>query len=81
MTIAGGFAAGILGFTGLGGILFYLILYFATSLLILFGMKTTNVSKYLPKTSLFSFLHGGIMNEALAFVLYWTLMYALVHIY
>jgi len=39
------------------------------------------VDKYLPKATAQSFLLGGIGGEALAFVLYWTLMYALVHIY
>jgi hypothetical protein len=81
MTIAGGFAAGILGLTGSRGLAFYVALYLATSVLLVQRMPGGKVAHYVPKTSFASFLHGGMVNEALSFVLYWTFMYALVHIY
>mmetsp|Transcript_11433 Transcript_11433/g.18612 ORF Transcript_11433/g.18612 Transcript_11433/m.18612 type:complete len:114 (-) Transcript_11433:39-380(-) len=80
LTIAAGFAAGVLGLTGFKGFALYLVLYVSASLLMVAKMGDP-VSKYIPKTGTASFLLGGIGGEGLAFVLYWTLSYALVHIY
>mmetsp|Transcript_9765 Transcript_9765/g.19180 ORF Transcript_9765/g.19180 Transcript_9765/m.19180 type:complete len:115 (-) Transcript_9765:54-398(-) len=80
-TIVGGFSAGIFGFTGLKGFAFFVLQHLLTSLAIVafnFGGQT---KLYIPQTSTASFLVSEMGNEALAFVLYWTLMYALVHIY
>ena len=82
MTIVGGAASGILGFTGFKGILFYFLLYVTTSFLLALRMNDNlKVDKFVYKTTFFSFLYSGILGETLAFVLYWTLFYALVHIY
>jgi hypothetical protein len=82
MTIIGGIAAGILGLTGFKGILFYVLLYITTSFLIIVRMNDNfSVAKFVPKTTAASFLYSGLVGETLAFVLYWTLFYALVHIY
>ncbi|GBG34722.1 ER membrane protein complex subunit 6 [Hondaea fermentalgiana] len=80
-TIVGGFSAGIFGFTGFKGFALFVIQYLLTSMAIVafnFGGRT---KIYVPQTSNLAFLVSGMGNEALAFVLYWTLMYALVHIY
>lgn len=82
MTIVGGIAAGIFGLTGFHGFLFYLTLYITTSMLLLIRMNDgLKVSKFVPKVTVTSFLYSGIVGETLAFILYWTLVYALVHIY
>jgi len=80
-TIAGGFAAGIFGLTGLKGFLFFAVHFLLTSLAVVTMKMGGRVPIYIPKTSFQSFLSDGMVGEALAFVLYWTLMYALVHIY
>ena len=79
-TIAGGFTAGILGLTGLRGLAFYVLIYVVTSGLLLLRMGN-KVGKLVPNASPGWFLINGIGGEALAFVLYWTLMYAMVHLY
>lgn len=80
-TIASGFAAGILGLTGFKGFAFFACLYVATSVAIATLKMGGKVTTYVPKVTAMSFLVSGLTGEALAFVLYWTLMYALVHIY
>mmetsp|Transcript_14509 Transcript_14509/g.26946 ORF Transcript_14509/g.26946 Transcript_14509/m.26946 type:complete len:114 (-) Transcript_14509:320-661(-) len=78
-TIASGIAAGTLGLTGMMGMIFYVVGYVLTSMTLLATMG--DVKKYIPKATPGGFIFSGIGGEALAYVLYWTLFYALVHIY
>jgi len=80
MSIIIGSAAGILGYRGIEGFILYVVLFVLTSVGIESKMNF-KVGKYIPNETLGSFLISGIGGQALAFVLYWTLFYALVHLY
>mmetsp|Transcript_2207 Transcript_2207/g.2494 ORF Transcript_2207/g.2494 Transcript_2207/m.2494 type:complete len:114 (+) Transcript_2207:240-581(+) len=80
MSIVMGSAAGILGYRGSEGFILYVILFLLTSVGIAAKMNF-KVGQYIPNQTLLSFLTSGIGGQALAFVLYWTLFYALVHLY
>ena len=75
-----GSAAGILGLTGLVGFLFYFISYIIVSISIAAKMNF-DVGKYFPKQTLPTFLLNGLGGQLVAYIMYWTLMYALVHLY
>lgn len=77
--IVGGISCGILGFTSLNGLIFILATELITSLLLNIKMGL-QLKKYTNAT-LLSFLMGGIQNNSMSFVLFWTLSYALVYIY
>ena len=80
MCIVAGCTAGTLGATGLAGFALYVTLYVLTSAGMLFKMGM-DVASYVPKTTTVGFLFGGVQSDALSFVLWWTLTYALCHIY
>lgn len=80
MAIFTGAAAGILGVTGLYGFLMFLCIHAAVSVVILVTKMGGRVSNYLPKST-FGFVIGGAGDHLLSFLLFWTLGYALVHIY
>ena len=82
MTMAAGFCAGTLGLTGMSGFVFFAAAYAVTSLALL-AAKTgfSGVEKYVPGSSAGNQIFSGLMGNALSFVLFWTLSYALVHIY
>ena len=77
--IVGGIISGILGLTGLRGLILYLALAAIISVALLIKMKF-KVSKYTDAT-LFGLTSNGLSNYSMSFVLFWTLTYALVHIY
>jgi ER membrane protein complex subunit 6 len=77
--IAGGVISGILGLTGLSGLALYLAVTVVTSLALVVKMKL-QIAKF-TDASLLGLATKGLMNYALSFVLFWTLSYALVHIY
>ena len=79
--IVGGCACGILGITGLLGLLFYLLIGIGTALVLMVKMgfeteKYTSVPGYL-----FIVVDLVNMNHMMSFTLFWTLAYALVYIY
>eukprot|EP00924_Labyrinthula_sp_SR-Ha-C_P008348 maker-scaffold_11-snap-gene-10.16-mRNA-1 protein AED:0.00 eAED:0.00 QI:52/1/1/1/1/1/2/34/122 len=79
-SIVFGCAAGVLGLTGLNGFLFYLLLFTAASigLLLRMGFKS---EKYFVKKTPIRFMFSGIGSQIVAFIMYWTFSYALVHLY
>lgn len=77
--IAGGIISGILGLTGVEGLILYIGLVVVASVSLLFKMGF-KVSKY-SDSSLIGLASNGLTNYAMSFVLFWTLAYALVHIY
>jgi hypothetical protein len=82
VVIAGGVITGILGYTGLAGFLCYLLV-FTTGSLALLSKMGFNPSQYTSSGSLFAFVFDGVFSQqlTLSFLLFWTLFFALVHIY
>ena len=80
MSIISGCLLGIAGFTGLYGFLSFFVLYAFVSLGLLVKMGF-NPDKYLPKQTVHGFVLGGIGGQMFSCVLFWTLLYALCHIY
>jgi hypothetical protein len=79
LTLVAGGCAGILGLTGLEGAVMYLVVYFVASAILLVFMKFD--SKLYTNLSPFAFITQGMDKYGLSFVLFWTLLYGLVHIY
>jgi ER membrane protein complex subunit 6 len=79
MFIAAGCIAGILGFTNLHGLFFFLF----TSIVVTFSLSLKLRFKIYEYTnsSVLNVWIQGLSNHALSFVLFWTLAYALVYIY
>jgi len=79
MYITAGISAGILGLTGIEG----LFLFLAAALVMnatLFLKMGFSLEEY-TTAPLLSFLTLGAKSHCMSFVLFWTLFYALVHIY
>lgn len=79
MCIVAGSVAGIVGLTGLSGFFLFALAFLITAVAILFRMRF-QLAEY-TNQKLHSFLLQGIASHGLSFVLFWTLSYALVHIY
>ncbi len=82
VVIAGGVVTGILGYTGLAGFLCY-VLVFMTGSLALLSKMGFKPSQYTSSGSLIAFMFDDVMSQqlTLSFLLFWTLFFALVHIY
>ena len=79
LTLFGAVGAGVVGATGLRGLLFFVGTYVLGSVALLTRMRC-NPADYTSE-SLTKFVITGAPGYALSFVLFWTLAYALVHIY
>ena len=79
LTLFGAVGAGVVGATGLRGLLFFVGTYVLGSVALLTRMRC-NPTDYTSE-SLTKFVIMGAPGYALSFVLFWTLAYALVHIY
>mmetsp|Transcript_27755 Transcript_27755/g.55492 ORF Transcript_27755/g.55492 Transcript_27755/m.55492 type:complete len:110 (+) Transcript_27755:83-412(+) len=77
--ISGGIISGILGLTGWKGLVLYIALALTISVALLLRMNFS-LSKY-TDADLVGLASNGLRNYAMSFVLFWTLAYALVHIY
>lgn len=77
--IIGGIISGVLGLTSWKGAVLYALLtvIVVTILMLKTGLK---LSMYTDQ-SLLGLATNGLTNYAMSFVLFWTLSYALVHIY
>ncbi|TDH70151.1 hypothetical protein CCR75_001635 [Bremia lactucae] len=80
MCVIAGCMAGIMGMTGLQGFAFLAAIYVATAISIWVIKLGMDVKVYF-NTSVMSFIVGGVLSQALSFILFWTLSYGLVHIY
>lgn len=80
MTIFMGSIAGILGLTGFNGFILYIALYLVCSISILAKLNF-NPERCFPKQTSVNFVFSGITGQMVPFVMYWTLFYALVHLY
>ncbi|KAK8950144.1 hypothetical protein KSP40_PGU017993 [Platanthera guangdongensis] len=78
LSIMGGVIAGIWGFTGLTGFVFYLLIMGVTSLGLLFKAKFS-VGNYFDSWS--RIILDGFFGGLMSFVLFWTFAYDIVHIF
>ncbi|KAL3878459.1 hypothetical protein ACJMK2_030807 [Sinanodonta woodiana] len=78
MSALSGAAAGILGLTGLYGFIFFFIMAFVLSFLLLLKAGS-NWSKYFPSRKML-FLSGQF-GGLFTYVLFWTFLYGMVHVY
>ncbi len=79
MYIAGGCIAGVLGLTNFYGLLFYIVLSCLVSFFIMLKMKFN--TKLYANTTPLSIILQGASSQAMSFVLFWSMAYALVYIY
>lgn len=79
MGIVSGCVAGVLGLTGLSGLVCFLILHLIVSIAILTKMKF-NLHTY-SRQSMIGFLTADIQKCAMSFMLFWTLFYGLVYLF
>eukprot|EP00568_Trieres_chinensis_P003982 CAMPEP_0183291876 /NCGR_PEP_ID=MMETSP0160_2-20130417/1140_1 /TAXON_ID=2839 ORGANISM="Odontella Sinensis, Strain Grunow 1884" /NCGR_SAMPLE_ID=MMETSP0160_2 /ASSEMBLY_ACC=CAM_ASM_000250 /LENGTH=126 /DNA_ID=CAMNT_0025452741 /DNA_START=115 /DNA_END=495 /DNA_ORIENTATION=+ len=77
--IASGCVAGVLGLTGLSGLVCFLVLHLIVNLSILAKMKF-NLRAY-SRQSLLAFLAADLQKCAMSFMLFWTLFYGLVYLF
>jgi len=78
LSIIAGCTAGILGLTGLIGFACYLLLCTLQTIVLLFKIKFKVHTFY---KSLFTMWLEGLVQGLLSFILFWTLIYDIVHIY
>ncbi|XP_020586714.1 ER membrane protein complex subunit 6 isoform X2 [Phalaenopsis equestris] len=78
LSIVGGVVAGIWGFTGLTGFVFYLLIMAVTSLGLLAKAKFS-IGNYF--NSLNSIVLDGFFGGLMSYVLFWTFAYDIVHIF
>ena len=75
-TIFVGCAAGILGFTGLAGVLVYGLAQLSVSGTVLLLCRSDTLSYFGQKP--FVFVASSLGSELLSYILFWTLLYTLV---
>ncbi|KAL4096641.1 PREDICTED: ER membrane protein complex subunit 6 [Diuraphis noxia] len=78
MSALSGCTAGILGLTGLSGFIFYIFSVLALWGLLLFKAGNLWQKYFLNRHSL---LTGGFFSGLFTYVLFWTFLYGMVHVY
>ncbi|XP_054820612.1 uncharacterized protein LOC129319931 [Prosopis cineraria] len=78
MSIIGGVVAGILGFTGLKGFVFYFLIMAFTSIGLIAKAKFS-IHSYFDSWN--RVLLDGFFGGLMSFVLFWTFAYDIVHIF
>jgi len=73
-----GSAAGILGLTGLYGFIFYFITALMMSVMLLVKAGSEWTKYFRVRTSLFT---GGFVGGLFTYILFWTFIYGMVHVY
>eukprot|EP00499_Haloplacidia_sp_CaronLabIsolate_P013957 CAMPEP_0196769986 /NCGR_PEP_ID=MMETSP1104-20130614/859_1 /TAXON_ID=33652 /ORGANISM="Cafeteria sp., Strain Caron Lab Isolate" /LENGTH=113 /DNA_ID=CAMNT_0042140089 /DNA_START=1 /DNA_END=342 /DNA_ORIENTATION=+ len=79
MAIVSGCIAGILGLTNWAGFVCFGALHVVANLMV-FALLGGDLAQHFP-TTVRGFLTSGIGGQAASFILFWTLFYALVHLY
>eukprot|EP01138_Halocafeteria_seosinensis_P002832 gb/GECG01002893.1/.p1 GENE.gb/GECG01002893.1/~~gb/GECG01002893.1/.p1 ORF type:complete len:118 (+),score=6.67 gb/GECG01002893.1/:1-354(+) len=79
LTILFACAAGILGVTGVAGFGLYAIAQLTVSAVVALLCKGDTFSYFGEKP--LNFVISGFTEELISYILFWTLLYALVHIY
>ena len=80
MGIVSGVSVGILGLTGARGFIAYVVLYVVVSLAII-AKGGFDLAGTLPGAKLPGFIIDGLMDQLMSFLLFWTMFYALVHVF
>lgn len=80
MGIASGCMSGTLGFTGLQGLVCFLLAHVFVMVTIWAWKMNFDLNGH-TKQSWMGYLTTGIQNTALSFTLFWTLFYGLVYLY
>ena len=78
LAVISGSAAGILGFTGLRGFIFYFVLSFVMSLLLVYKTGKNWDRYFLSRWNLWT---SGILGELFTYLLVWTFMYGMIHVF
>ncbi|WCJ23263.1 ER membrane protein complex subunit 6 [Euphorbia peplus] len=78
LSIIGGVIAGILGFTGLFGFIFYFLIMAVTSVALIAKAKFS-VHSYFDSWN--RIILDGFVGGLMSFVLFWTFAYDIVHIF
>ncbi|CAL5337991.1 hypothetical protein ACSBR2_013703 [Camellia fascicularis] len=78
MSIMGGVIAGILGFTGLNGFIFYFLVMAITSVGLI-AKAGFSIHSYFDSWN--QIILDGILGGLMSFVLFWTFAYDIVHIF
>ena len=80
---AGGCAAGIIGLTNLNGCYFYLLVHLITSAVIQLKIESTTDKKSKTKIvkSKGEIWYENLFGGATTYILFWTLVYGIVHVY
>lgn len=78
LSIIGGVVAGIFGFTGLKGFVFYFLLMAVSSLGLMAKARFSIHSYFDPWNGV---LLDGFLGGLMSFVLFWTFAYDIVHIF
>ncbi|TGZ60293.1 hypothetical protein CRM22_008604 [Opisthorchis felineus] len=73
-----GCTAGILGLTGLIGFIFYFLAHAFLSFLLI-QKAGSSWNKYVLQRS--SLTYGGVWGEMTTYILFWTFIYGMVHVY
>lgn len=73
-----GATAGTLGLTGIKGFVFYFVMSMALSLMLYFKAGTNWNKYFLSRRSLWT---DGVFSGLFTYVLFWTFLYGLVHVY
>jgi len=81
MGIVAGCVAGVLGLTGLSGLVCFLILHISVNLSILAFKMNFNLKAYYTHGSMISFLLADFQKCAMSFMLFWTLFFGLVYLF
>ncbi len=79
LCIIGGVGAGVLGYTGWRGLICFITVYLSVAGALTLKMKGN--TKLYVNTGFLSLVTSDLQKNALSFVLFWTLTYALVYIY
>ncbi len=78
MSALSGATAGIIGLTGLYGFVFYFISALMLSLMLLFKAGS-DWNKYFLRRSVF--FTSGLFGGLFTYILFWTFLYGMVHVY
>ena len=73
-----GATAGTLGLTGIRGFVFYFVMSMALSMMLYFKAGTNWNKYFLSRRSLWT---DGVFSGLFTYVLFWTFLYGLVHVY
>lgn len=78
LAVISGSAAGVLGFTGLYGFVFYIVASFVMSILLALKTKSKSDRYFLSKYHVWT---NGVFAELFTYLLVWTFMYGMVHVF